>query len=152
MDNFLALNYEISFDNTNLPESCISLSLSPHPAHSSAIGKNYSQHIFCCEPLVSECASVVFPDISRYNINAILRRPSAKPATVPVGIRSPKFDSGTIPFGVRSLRLWGHSRRDPESKIRLRSHSRRDPGKYVKNISLVREKNQYYCPIPAIGQ
>ena len=120
--------------------------------------KNHSQHTFCCDPLVSECASVVFPNISRYSTNAILRRPSAKPATIAVEIRNPKLDSGTIPFGVRSLRLWDHFCRDPESKIRLRSHSRREPGskirlrshsrrdpeKYVKNIILVKGRSQYY--------
>jgi hypothetical protein len=152
MDNFFALNYGISFDN-----------FFQSPAHLFPFlpilrtvmrMENHSQHTFCCDPLVSECASEVFPNISRYSTNAILRRPSAKPATIAVEIRNPKLDSGTIPFGVRSLRLWDHFCRDPESKIRFRSHSRRDPGskihsrrdpgKYVKNISLVREKNRYY--------
>jgi len=115
MDNFFALNYGISFD-VFFQSPHISFSFSPSCAQFCK-WKNHSQHTFCCDPLVSECASVIFPDISRYNANAILRRPSAKPATIPVEIWNPNStpgpfpsesgvsDSGTIPVGIRSRKF-----------------------------------------------
>ena len=131
MDNFFALNYGISFDNKHLPESCISLYLSPHPAHSSANGKITADTHFVVSPLFPSVLlwfSQIFPDTMQMRFcGAQVRNQQPFPSksgiqnstpgpfppesgvfdsgTIPVGIRSRKFDSGPIPIGNRGRKF-----------------------------------------------